>query len=225
MPYFLRHYSTLAEKIIIYDQQSDDGTREIVKAHRLAELRDYPYSTGLDDMTLTEFASEAYKEARGRADWVMWVDADEFVYNSDMPKCLIDYRAQGVDVVAPAGFSMVADNPPCGDGQIYAEILHGIPDKSYSKPVVINPSADVAWGAGKHHLLSGAPHYDTGALKLLHYRCLGEAWLLARDNRNFSRMSEENKARGLGWQVHPEPSKQHAAQMETFKAQAVRLSL
>src|ERR1700722_20355846 len=37
--YFLRHYETFAERIVIYDDDSDDGTKEILLAHNKVEVR------------------------------------------------------------------------------------------------------------------------------------------------------------------------------------------
>jgi len=37
--YFLRHYEPIAERIVVYDEDSTDDTREILTAHRNVELR------------------------------------------------------------------------------------------------------------------------------------------------------------------------------------------
>jgi len=37
-PVLLRHYETVAERIFVWDDQSDDGTTEMLKAHPLVTL-------------------------------------------------------------------------------------------------------------------------------------------------------------------------------------------
>ena len=98
MPYFLRHYETFANRIVLYDDGSDDGTREIIESHPLAELKDYPLDTGIDDQDLIEFAESIYPEARGQADWVIWVDADEIIYHPELANKLQEYLDRGVKV-------------------------------------------------------------------------------------------------------------------------------
>jgi hypothetical protein len=211
LPYFLRHYLTFADRITIYDDQSDDGGPAIIQtAGPRVQLLPFPFS-GLDDIIFMDFANETYKEARGQADWVIWVDADEFIYHPHILMTLGRYLASDVTLPLVAGFAMWSETFPAGAGQIYDEIKTGVPYDAYSKPVVVNPAIDIRWGAGKHGLHAGhenARRSQEAEIKLLHYRHLGEPYYTARQTRNYTRCTPANIERGLGFQTYP----QHQAQ-------------
>jgi len=202
MPYFLRHYFSFASRIIIYDDQSDDGTQDIVTSAG-AELRTCPW-TGLDDIYAVEFANGQYREARGQADWIIWVDGDEFLYHPDINKHLQALKQDGVTLPLVEGYSMFAEAPPTGAGHIYDECRNGIADERYSKPVIINPAIDITWHPGKHEFYcDGQRDLQPGnALKLLHYRWFGRDLYLQRNQKNLATLSERNKAFGLGQEVY-----------------------
>ena len=203
LPYWLRHYQTFCERIVVYEDHSDDGTPEIIRKSG-AELRAYP-GDGLDDIAFITLANDQYREARGHADWVIWVDADEFLYHPRMAERLEQLKAEGASLPMVDGFNMVADAPPVGQGQIYDEITTGFRDRRYSKPVIVSPWLDVEWTVGRHEIVvTGRVVSGTGdPLRLLHYRYLGRAYHQARTLRNRTYLSESNKRNGLGWEVMP----------------------
>jgi glycosyltransferase involved in cell wall biosynthesis len=210
IPYWVAHYRAFCERVVVYvDADSDDGTGAIALAYG-AEVRLH-HTTGLDDVAFVRFAEEHYKEARGRAEWVVWVDADEFLYHPRMKRRLARLRAAGVSCPKVEGYQMVGDAPPSGPRPITAQIKKGIPAKEYSKVCVFSPELDVAWEPGKHTATVSGPaptsdggHEGTDPLKLLHYRYLGEAWLTARNTRNFARMPAEQLGRRHGVETYPD---------------------
>lgn len=210
--YWLRHYKTFCDRIIVYDEDSEDGTQDIVLAEG-SELRRYPGNGYMDDLLMASFASQQYKEARGSADWVIWVDADEFIYHENIRNHLDELKDSRVIIPRVIGYNMFSDSPPRGSGQIYEEIRHGIPSDAYSKIAVVNPNIELVWGTGKHfaHSEFGShtqlydyPINGPEPLKLLHYRWLGEQWHLRRNARNYGRLNDENKSRLHGMEVYPE---------------------
>lgn len=218
LPYFLRHYGGFAARVVIFDDHSDDGTAERAAALG-ADVRPYP-GDGLDDQALVDFAAGAYPEARGRADWVLWVDADEFIYHPQLPAVLGWYRDAGVTLPRVAGYQMVSETFPQGCGQIYEQVREGVPDAFYDKPVVFDPRLDLRWIPGKHALAAGAGKQSaTAELKLLHYRWLGAEYVAARNHRNHRRMTVENLARHYGYQVYAENQAAHG-----WDAQAARFA-
>jgi glycosyltransferase involved in cell wall biosynthesis len=205
--YWVRHYRTFCERVIVYvDTDTTDGTGRIA-ADEGAEVRYHRTGGVLDDVGFVAFAQDRYKEARGQADWVVWVDADEFLYHPRMPERLTELRAAGVTYPLVAGYTMVADAPPAGPGQIYDEIRRGIPSPEYGKPCVFDPALEVAWSPGKHSATTtGNATRDDGSdrLRLLHYRYLGAEWMVARNARNYARIDENNRRMRHGREVYPD---------------------
>ncbi|HET7638190.1 MAG TPA: glycosyltransferase family 2 protein [Ktedonobacteraceae bacterium] len=211
MPYFIRHYGSICSKIIVYDDDSTDCTREIVLSAG-GIVRQCPWS-GLDDIKSVAFATEQYKEARNEANWVIWVDADEFVYHPRLADRLEELTLEGVALPKVVGFSMVAENPPSGHGQIYDEIRMGFPDKSYSKPCVFDPSLEIVWTPGKHEAYTdGSVSNLHDPLKLLHYRYMGSNWHIDRNYRNYERLDPINIARKHGQETYPGYTGDHSPQ-------------
>lgn len=204
MKYWLRHYGSFCEKLVVYDDHSDDGSADMAKYFG-AEVREYP-GTGLDDMEMIDLAHATYPESRGHADWLIWGDTDEFVYHPRLPDRLDELHAQGINAPSIIGYSMFTANPPVGDEQIYEYVKTGLFDHNYSKRIIFDPKLNVTWSVGKHlsTLGTGAVTDDVSdPLKLLHYRWLGREYFEARNAQNHSRRSQRNVDNHLGDAVMP----------------------
>ncbi len=204
LPYLLRHYTPWVDKLIFYDEQSNDGTREIIQECPKAELRDWNGPPGINDDVFTAFANEQWKEARGKAEWIAWVDADEFLYHPDMVRLLASYLKRGVEVPLTEGYTMVSEKFPTTNGQIYDEIRTGARDGCWDKSAIFR--VHMHWNVGRHsiHLGKFQPRRSEHAdIKLLHYRCLGMNYLKWRHNRNWDRVPERCKALNYGRNCEP----------------------
>jgi len=204
MPYFIRHYAEWVDKLIFYDDQSDDGTREIIADCPKADLRDWPGTHGLADDEFHKFDNEQWKEARGHADWIVRVDADEFLYYPRMLRLLALYLQTGVEVPKVAGYTMVSDRFPTTDGQIYDEIQTGMPSLEWSKSAIFR--VNMQWNVGRHSMnlhRFNPKQSETADIKLLHYRCLGMDYLRWRHERNWDRVPDRCKALNYGRNCDP----------------------
>jgi len=213
LPYFLRHYVPWVEKLIFYDDKSEDGTREMISGCAQAELRDWPGSPGIVDDEFLEFANEQWKEARGKADWVIWVDTDEFIYHPNIMGVLRRYWVQDVEVPQVEGFTMVSDHFPTTDGQIYDEIRTGFRDGVWDKHAIFR--VHMYWNMGRHSINfdkfnpKSSPEAE---LKLLHYRCLGMDYLRWRHQRNWDRVPERCRKQNLGTNCYPRHTGHHSVE-------------
>ncbi len=210
MPYFLRHYSTFVNRMIFYDDHSNDGTREIVKGYDNTEIRDWTGTHGIEDNEFTAFANEQWKEARGHADYVIWVDADEFLYHPNMTPLLEQYLADGIEVPQVMGFTMVSKKFPSTSGQIYDEIKTGVRDGVWDKKCIFR--GNICYNVGRHSINFDVFNPKSSIncdLKLLHYRCLGMDYLKRRHARNWDRVPEHCRRLNLGTNTSPEWNDHH----------------
>jgi glycosyltransferase involved in cell wall biosynthesis len=204
LPYFLRHYQNLADKIIIYNHASTDATARIAAAHPSAEVRPFALYDLVDEPTLTQFANTQYKEARGAADWVMWVDADEFLYHPHMLAYLAEMQAQDVRVIRTQGYTMLDDCPPYGDAPLISQVRRGVPDPTFSKWAIFNPSVEMNFQHGRHHANPTGFVSPTAEVKLLHYRYFGADWLRRKNETQWAQMGPRNKLNGWGYHYGPD---------------------
>lgn len=209
IPWFLRHYSTFADRILVWDDASTDNSRALLKANPLVTLFDWPYPSGLDEDRNLHHAYDVYPTARGKADWVMWVDCDEFIWSPtpmrDLLWTLPIATGRHADVATTAGFNMLSDGlpPRCYEHkQLWEHIPMGVKAPNYSKPVVFRPEAHVRWVRGKHQLENCSPAMtEKPLLKLLHYRYLGSEFTRQKNAKNYERVLDPDK--GAAWTVAP----------------------
>ena len=223
LPYWLRHYEQFATRIFVWDDQSDDGTRELLEAHPLVTLLPMEKYGDNDVYWINELFPQYEQYSRGKADWVMIADGDEFIYHPQLVSVLEEEYIKNTQVLWCKGFAMVADAPPTGDGQIYDEIRMGLPDRIESKWTVFDPAITIRFRKGRH---SGALECNAertnaySGIKILHYRYLGDEYLEARDRRNAERIEMVYK---IGYRYSPRkqrtmPDKSRGAALDWFAA-------
>jgi hypothetical protein len=170
-PFFLRHYA-FADRIIAWDNESTDGTRDVLRSDPRVEVRDWVTGGVMDDTELTRMKNEEYRKTG--PGWKMVVDADEFLWHPDIRGLLAKYDDEGVTMPRVEGFDMVSQSMPEDDGlsQITEFEKIGCPNTLYNKFCVFRECVDVAYWHGAHRLMSTrwAVFSEKTELKLLHYR-------------------------------------------------------
>lgn len=190
VPYWLRHYETIADRIFIWEDESTDATKDILSRHPKVIFLPMEKHGDDDGYWTTELFPRYEKYSRGEADWVIIADADEFVYHPKILEVLAKAKEEKIQLIKCNGFTMVSENLPTANGQIYDEIKLGLPDLMESKWTIHSPDAYIRYGRGRHvepnHNRSCVKSTTTG-IKLFHYRYFGEEYYENRDKKILER--------------------------------------
>ena len=216
LPYFLRHYSSFAQRIVVYDNYSTDRSVEICRANPLVEVIKYGSGDRIRDDIYLQIKNNCWKGSP--ADWVIICDIDELVYHPNIRQVLADCNST---LIEPELFNMFAEKFPITEGQIYDEVLMGIQGggkKNLFKPRDI---MEINYDPGCHVAFPEGRVVDNGPLgiKTLHMKYLSLDYTLERKRLSNSRLSEVNKT--MGWGVHYQVSDDEAVrgfQEEIIKA-------
>lgn len=211
LPYTLRHYLTFADKVVVHDAFSTDGSADVARSAG-AVVESWGLGGVVNDEEYCALKNACWQGTD--AEWVIVCDADELIYfPGGAEDTLMLYDLGGAAVIKPHGFEMFNEVYPTTPGQIYDEVKHGAPDdKWYSKPILFNPRMveDSGFGVGSHdswpvlkdgRFLHCGPHWlkPDPACYLLHFHQIGPIERIgSRYDAVRSRMSRQNKAHGWG---------------------------
>lgn len=209
LPYFIRHYKQFANRIVVYDNMSDDNSVDIIKNSGM-ELIQFESGNQYEEALLTNLRNNFWKNSE--ADWVIIADLDEFVYHPNLTEIL---ETTNATVIHPRGYEMVSENIPTTNGQIYEELKMGYPTdefdsskiypywkSNYSKGCVFRPSEikEMNYGPGSHTCDPQGNvivEKNTG-MKLLHYKYLNRDLLIKKYEHYKVRQSQNSINHGWG---------------------------
>jgi len=180
LEFFFRNYDPWVDRYIVFDDGSTDGSIEILKSHPKVELR--RHSRKYSDshiMSQMELLNQAWKESRGRADWVVMVDMDEhlFVPQASIKDLLERYKSQGVTLAPALGFQVLSEKFPEADEHLVQSRTWGTPWHTMCKLSIFNPDAieETNFPTGRHTAKPAGrlklPKRDE--LLLFHYKYMG----------------------------------------------------
>ena len=192
---------------------SDDKTLDIAKSFpKVKEIVSFDTGNQLNEYALTEIRNQLPKKYAQENDWVINVDADEFVYcEAGLVKALEFYKNKGVSVPNIHGYEIMAradytlhpypeDRYGTGYGNAWKVIFpdEGIFSGSVSKKVIYDPKINLLYGLGKHKLAYCDKHVDDdlSIIKLLHFKHLGLEYCTNRYKQLGKRLAEGSNIGG-----------------------------
>jgi glycosyltransferase involved in cell wall biosynthesis len=190
MKYFMRWYDTVADKIFVMDDNSDDGTRDIVASYPKATLLPCPES-GFDEYKKTASLQNEYKKHSRDADWVITCDCDEFIYHPNLRDFLYEKKKVGYRAIKPRGVFFGSKEIPDTDGQLFDAMPYKWYNMHYDKPILFDPKLDVKFGAGCHDA-TFSDGVMPGRCRVWLYHCcyLSKQWILDHLELRISRMTD-----------------------------------
>jgi len=204
LPYTIRHYSQFAD-VIVLENNSTDRTVEFAKSMG-AKVIELDVPDHKDNQTLVDIKNECWKGSK--ADWVIVIDTDEFIYHPDLIKILNETNAT---IMKSTWCEMYSDTIPHEDGQIYDEVKTGlVRSRGRAKLAIFRPDRinEMNWTVGCHQASpEGEVIYEDYGAKTLHYRHLSLEYVLMRNRINSARLSKNNRA--MGWSTQYDQSVAH----------------
>lgn len=199
LPFFLRHYLSFCDEVVVYDNGSTDNSAKIINSFKNTRIVKYNPGELRDDLHVV-MKNNIWKEARGRFDFVIVVDADEFIYYPDMKKLLAYCKKNGKTVLHQKGYEMVGESDPGSEGMLNDRIKKGVYNRLYDKKVVFDPNKirEMNYTPGAHKAVprGRVRYFRSPDLKLLHYKFLSKERYL--DKVANVRQSDENRKKNYG---------------------------
>jgi hypothetical protein len=206
LPFFLEHYEPWVDRFIVFDDQSDDGTAETLARHPKVDLRAFPPKGSSFVLTARALWQQVWKESRGRAQWVVVTNVDEFFYHpAGMRAYLERCTAEGVTIIHPRGYEMVGDRFPKPGSSLPRELPMGVPMFGQDKRQLFAPDAvvEINFEPGRHSCSPTGTVVEPTTVEaaLLHYKYVDpHAYTVPRQRVLGQRILQGDRERGFGMQ-------------------------
>lgn len=200
-PFFLSHYSFADHIRVLNDVEATDNAYKVIKRYPNATVEDMFFPDGFDNDIAVDKLNRCYVESK--ADWVIAVDADEFVLTPNLHEYLKE-RTEDVflvnlnEVYRHEGESDLDVSIPIMEQRRYG-ISGTMSGKHWGiKPIVVHTGRKIKWMAGQHMIWNRNKLVTAGEI------LLGSHWMLADPSRPFIerrlrgriRQSKNNVLRG-----------------------------
>lgn len=152
---FIRHYEPEVDTIFVLDNESIDGSTEGLSA-RHPKVVVSIYSTGglYDDRYKHRMLVKKKLECDGEYDYVLLLDADEFVVPRNGGSIRQTIEATGrQDVYGTDGWNIYnyPGEPPYDPNlPVLSQRKQGVPNAHYSKPIIVRPGYPADYVLGCH---------------------------------------------------------------------------
>ena len=199
LPFFIKHYGSFCDKIIVYDNESTDSTLDILANNPKTKVISYNTGNTFNDLKKNEIANTCWKQSRGKADYVIVCDTDELLYdkNDNIKNTLQMSRNT---IFNPEGYEMISEYFPSYDKPL-REQCKGVPSKYYCKKIIFDPHCivNINYYPGCHEAdPRGYVKTGTSEFLLLHFKRIGVEYLINRYHTFKERLSKQNIENEMG---------------------------
>ena len=216
---FLSAYAA-AEKIIIYDNMSTDNTVSLLKEDPRVEVRINDSGGQIRDDIYLEIKNNCWKEARGKADWVIICDFDEIFARAIQLSSFGDGDYFDIDmthnwnissnykIIKPSGYMIYAISMPEDINPLRLK-LRGVYDVNSEKLCCFRPDqiGEINYSTGCHdakpvdmkgNQVHSSDIFVNPVFKLLHFKYVDIKVYFRKLSEYQKRMSEYNLIHGYG---------------------------
>ncbi|ELS00691.1 hypothetical protein Xen7305DRAFT_00003920 [Xenococcus sp. PCC 7305] len=207
LKYFFRHYEDWIDKFFIHDDNSTDGSREILDAKkrvvRIPLQRKY-----LDSWVLSAqyIYNNSWKQSSNEADWVVIANIDEHLYHPHVKDYLYRCLNNGITAIPSLGYQMISRTFPDTDSVLHQSVLEGAPWVKMSKMQIFAPHKikETNFRPGRHRadFLGEVIIPKRDEMLNLHFKYLGIEKTYHRHQLLAKKLGETDKKKGWGHRYH-----------------------
>ena len=200
LSFMFMHYGCFVDRFIIYDNHSEDNSEAIIHSHPNTHIIKFQ-TEGFNDQIHNDIKNNCWKRSRGKADFVIVCDMDEFLYHPDLQSALSEMRKNGQTIVKPLGYNMYSSDEPAKGIPLTTQVPCGVRDQWFDKCILFDPHSivEINYKPGAHECHPvGKVIWNKNDFKLLHYKNIGLEQLLARYRAYAARLSKENIENNYG---------------------------
>lgn len=199
LPFMFDYYGQFVDKFTIFDNYSTDQSEKIINSHSNAKIIKFSMNNQINDFVYQDIKNNCWKKSRGKADYVVVCDMDEFVFHPRMKDFLNESMKHHYSFFHPVGYDMFSEVYPSFQSGTYLpfQIDSGYQCDTYSKCILFDPHriVEINYWVGAHEArplgVVKMPH-KREPLKVLHYKNLGLDHVLGRVRLYRDRLSAKN---------------------------------
>ena len=206
LPFMLDYYGQFVDNFYIYDNFSTDNSNKVLSKRSNVEVIQFRTDNTFNDIIHTDIKNNCWKKSRGKADYVIVCDIDEFLYHPQLNDFLKKSIKERISFFTPIGYNMYSNYFPEYQSKktIVDIIKNGVFDKLFSKSILFDPHriVEINYTAGAHFCYPWGVvrTKEDNKLFLLHYKNLGVEYILKRFNMYRNRLSQINIEKNYGVQ-------------------------
>lgn len=204
LPFMFQYYEKFVDEFFIYDNYSNDSTEAIINAHKNTHIIKFGKEGVLSDSEYLKIKNHVWKQSRGKADYVIMCDVDEFIYSTDIKNLIQKLYREKYTLIKPYGYDMYAESyPQYSDKECICDIVRqGKRYELFDKCILFDPHniIEINYSAGCHTCRPTGiiKKYHNECVKLLHYKWLSPQYVIDRHHMYQQRLSKENIEKGWG---------------------------
>ena len=212
LPFVIDYWKEMQlDKVVVYDNESDDGSREFLEQYDWIEVRTRKTNGEKDNDAHKKLKDECWKEAVNEYDFIMVCDIDEVLYfPQGIEKVLDKFSESPYNVLGVHNYALVEDyKPERKEGLLMHQMgLRWYPQSSnhmnqykehgIGKFVFFKSDANISWSVGQHIAYGcKAMVVDEGECISLHFFAgFGADYKVERNKKQRDRLSLNNKNKG-----------------------------
>lgn len=201
LPFVFDYYDSFVDHYYVYDNGSSDSTIQILKKRNNVTILPFETNNEFNELVNQKIKNNCWKQSRGKADWVIVCDVDEFIYHPEGIVNLLQ-KNKNKTIFKPQGYEMCSEKFPQKTKPLLQQVRYGYKSSWYNKLVIFNPYKiiEIDYEPGSHSANpKGIVNYcNDSDFKLLHFKKLSVDYLIKRYTTLKLRYNKENSKKGMG---------------------------